>query len=109
MTVKALYDYDFPSADRAENFGEDQLVYVHWEGNPLFCSAAAFRAPKAIGFADFVEQMVVPWAGSDPEFDAGTVTGWRLFEEPLALEDTSRSLAQLGVGHKALLTFRTAS
>ncbi len=43
MTVKALYDYDFPSADRVENFGDDQLVYVHWAGNPFFCSAAAFR------------------------------------------------------------------
>ena len=52
MTVKALYDYDFPSADRAENFGDDQLVYVHWAGNPLFCSAAAFRVPKAMPFAE---------------------------------------------------------
>ena len=50
MTVKALYDYEFPSADRVENFGEDQLVYVHWRGNPLLCSAACFRAPRAMPF-----------------------------------------------------------
>ena len=48
MPVKALYDYEFPSADRAEAFGDDQLVYVHWDGNPLFCSAACFRPSSGI-------------------------------------------------------------
>ncbi len=104
MTVKALYDYDFPSADRAENFGDDQLVYVLWAGNPLFCSAATFRVPKAMSFGDFVETMIRPWASSDPDFDPGAVRDWRLFDEPLNPE-APRSLADLGVGHKALLRF----
>jgi phenol hydroxylase P4 protein len=107
MAVKALYDYAFPSADRVENFGDDQLVYVHWEGNLFLCSAAAFRAPKAMPFGDFLEVMVKPWAHSDPDFDPATVTDWRLFDEPLAV-DASTSLAELGVGHKGLLKFRTS-
>jgi len=107
MAVKALYDYDFPSADRIENFGDDQLVYVHWAGNPLFCSAAAFRAPRATPFGEFVAAMVQPWAASDPEFDPASIAGWQLFDEPLAA-DPQRSLAELGIGHKSLLTFRTA-
>jgi phenol hydroxylase P4 protein len=107
MAVKALYDYDFPSADRAELFGDDQLVYVHWEGNPFFCSAAAFRVPKAMSFAAFVEEMVEPWAGSDPDFDSGTVEDWRLFDVPLTT-DGSQSLRELGIGHKGLLKFRTS-
>ena len=105
MTVKAIYDYEFPSADRAENFGGDQLVYVHWEGNPFFCSAAAFRAPKAMPFAEFVEALVKPWASSDPDFNAGSVRNWRLFDEPLDHGDGTKTLADLGIGHKALLTF----
>jgi phenol/toluene 2-monooxygenase (NADH) P4/A4 len=104
MSVKALYDYEFPSADRAELFGDDQLVYVHWDGNPLFCSAACFRAPKAMPFGEFVAQLVGPWAASDPDFDARTIRDWRLFDEPLAA-DPRRSLADLGIGHKALLRF----
>jgi phenol hydroxylase P4 protein len=104
MAVKALYDYDFPSADRAELFGDDQLVYVHWDGNPLFCSAACFRAPQAIPFGEFVAQLVTPWAASDPDFDPGAIRDWRLFEEPLSA-DPGRSLADLGIGHKALLHF----
>jgi phenol/toluene 2-monooxygenase (NADH) P4/A4 len=104
MTVKALYGYDFPSADRVENFGDDQLVYVHWRGNPLFCSAACFRAPKAMPFADFVTALVAPWAASDPDFDPSAVRDWRLFDEPLE-PAAEKSLADLGIGHKALLTF----
>jgi len=104
MPVKALYDYDFPSADRAELFGEDQLVYVHWDGNPLFCSAACFRAPRAMPFGEFVTALVAPWAGSDPDFDPAAIRDWRLFGEPLAA-DPDRSLADLGIGHKALLHF----
>jgi phenol hydroxylase P4 protein len=104
MTVKALYDYEFPSADRAENFGDDQLVYVHWAGNPLFCSAAAFRAPKAMPFGEFVATMVNGWASSDPDFDPTAVRDWRLFDQPLDVAD-EKTLADLGIGHKALLTF----
>ena len=62
MSVKALYDYDFPSMDRAEVFDDDVLVYVHWEGNPIFCSAACFRVPKTMPFGEFVTSFVVPWA-----------------------------------------------
>ena len=100
VSVKALYDYDFPSADRVENFGDDQLVYVHWAGNPFFCSAAAFRAPKAMPFGDFVTSMVEPWASSDPDF--GGVKAWENVDD----SDVTKSLADLGIGHKALLVFR---
>ncbi|MBB2891985.1 phenol hydroxylase subunit P4 [Flexivirga oryzae] len=106
MPVKALYDYDFPSADRVENFGDDQLVYVHWLGNPLFCSAAAFRAPRDIPFGTFLTEIVWPWAGSDPDFDPSQVAGWQLFDEQLTPDDGA-SLTDLGIGHKALLKFRT--
>lgn len=106
MTVKALYDYEFPSADRAEIFGDDQLVYVHWQGNPLFCSAACFRVPQAMPFGEFVTGMVDPWAGSDPDFDPAAVREWRLFDDAVR-PDPARSLAELGIGHKALLTFTT--
>lgn len=106
MTVKALYDYDFPSADRAEVFGDDQLVYVLWDGNPLLCSAACFRVPKAMAFGEFLSTVVYPWAASDPDFDPAAVHNWRLFDDAIE-PGADRSLAELGVGHKALLKFST--
>jgi phenol/toluene 2-monooxygenase (NADH) P4/A4 len=105
MTVKALYDYEFPSADRAELFGDDQLVYVHWRGNPLFCSAACFRAPRAMPFTEFVSAMVDSWAASDLDFDPAASRRWWLFDEPLDPGTGEKSLADLGIGHKALLMF----
>lgn len=104
MAVKALYDYTFPSADRADNFGDDQLVYVLWKGNPLLSAAACFRVPKAMPFGDFVAGVVLPWAGSDPDFDASTVSNWQLFNSPLN-PGAATSLTDLGIGHKALLSF----
>jgi phenol/toluene 2-monooxygenase (NADH) P4/A4 len=104
MSVRARYDYDFPSADRIENFGPDQLVYVLWEGNPLFCSAAAFRVPRTMPFAEFVTAVVHPWAAADPDFDPAAVRGWKLFDEPVAPEPGT-SLEAAGIGHKALLRF----
>ena len=58
MAVKALYDYDFPSKDRQELFGDDILVNVLWTNNMMFASAACFRAPKAMSWADFKSQMI---------------------------------------------------
>lgn len=107
MTVKALYDYEFPSRDRAEVFGDDLVVYVHWEGNPIFCSAACFRVPKAMPFGEFVTNAVAPWAGSDPDFDSAAIRDWQLFDKPLVVA-VDKSLTDLGIGHKALLTFRTS-
>ncbi|WP_068276765.1 phenol hydroxylase subunit P4 [Aldersonia kunmingensis] len=106
MTVKALYDYDYPSADRVELFGDDELVYVHWRGNLLFSSAGCFRAPKAMTFGEFRSAIVDAWAESDPEYDSASVHDWQLFDEPLEA-DPGRTLADLGIGHKALLSFAT--
>jgi phenol hydroxylase P4 protein len=104
MTVRALYEYDFPSADRIENYAPDQLVYVRWEENPLFCSAAAFRVPSALPFDEFVTAFVHPWAASDPDFEPASITGWRLFDEPID-PAPGTSMAAAGIGHKALLRF----
>ena len=108
MAVKALYEYDHPSRDRIENFGEDQLLYVHWLDNPLFCSAAAFRAPRTMPFGTFVSDMVVPWARSDPDFDPGSISRWFLGDEPIDASSSEQTLEELGVGHKGLLKFRTS-
>ena len=106
MTVKALYDYDYPSADRAELFGDDELVYVYWRGNLMFSAAGCFRAPKTMTFGEFRAAIVDGWAGSDPDYDPAVVRDWQLFGEPLDA-DPGKTLNELGIGHKALLSFAT--
>lgn len=104
MSVKALYEYDFASADRIENCAPGQMVYALWEGNSLFCPAAAFRVPSAVPFDEFVTTVVHPWAASDPDFEPTAITGWRLYDQPIDPEPGT-SLEVAGIGHKALLRF----
>jgi len=106
MSVKAIGAYSFPSRSRQELYGDDQLVHVWWRGNPFLCSAATFRAPKAMTWADFRTALVDPWAASDPDFDPAAPANWTLDGEPLTPED-DRTLEQRGVGHKSLLSFTT--
>jgi phenol hydroxylase P4 protein len=106
MAVKALYEYDFPSKDREELFGDDFLVHVMWANNMMFSAAACFRAPKAMSWADFKAQMIDPWAASDPDYNPSAASDWQVNGEAVSL-DSGVSLADTGVGHKGLITFRT--
>jgi phenol hydroxylase P4 protein len=107
MAVVALQDgYEFPSRSRQELYADDQLVHVMWRNNRMFAAAATFRAPKAMPFGDFLSALVDPWAGSDPRFVAGSTKSWTLDGDPWR-PAAGTALAELGVGHKSLITFET--
>lgn len=105
MPVKAITaDYNFPSRSRAELYGDDQLVHVLWRGNPFLCSAATFRVPKAMTFADFMCGVVEPWASSDPDYVPGSARAFQLdlnTWEP----DAAKAMTDNGIGHKSLVSF----
>ena len=66
-------EYNFPSKDRIELFGDDQLVNVFWEGNVFIVGPGCFRVPRAIAWSDFVSDVVGPWAEADPDYDESKV------------------------------------
>jgi phenol hydroxylase P4 protein len=106
MGVRAIGEYKFESRSRQELYGDDQLVHVLWRNNPMMCAAACFRAPKAMPFGEFVTAMVEPWASSDPDFQPGTTAHWMLESEAIDPKQ-DESIADLGIGHKAVLSFAT--
>ena len=107
MPVRSLSGtYDYPSSSRQELYGDDQLVSVHWEGNLTFGAPACFRAPRALPWSEFMAQFVDPWAACDPDYDPSTPTGFRLDGDAF-IPQPDKSLADLGVGHKSLICFRT--
>jgi phenol/toluene 2-monooxygenase (NADH) P4/A4 len=106
MTVKALYDYDYPSRDRQELYGDEMLVNVAWTNNMMFASPACFRAPKTMSWADFKSQMLDSWAASDPDYDPSAPRDWHCNGEAFTPGDDV-TLADTGVGHKGMFTFRT--
>jgi phenol/toluene 2-monooxygenase (NADH) P4/A4 len=106
MTVKALYDYDYPSASRQELYGDDLLVSVEWAGNVLLCAPVCVRVPAAMGWAEFAQGVIDPWAAADPNYDPSAITGWQVDGAAMTPSDGA-SLADTGVGHKSVVTFRT--
>lgn len=104
----AFGEYNFPSRDRIELFADDQLINVFWKGNIFLVSPGCFRVPRAMRWADFVTQVVGPWAGADPDFDASTINGWAKDDEVIDPQPDD-TIESLGIDHKGLLSFTTAS
>lgn len=105
MAVRAIGEYKFPSRSRQELYGDDQLVNVWWKGNPFFVSAAMFRFPKAMPWADFVGVMKGFFA-ADPDFvpDSLDTVEW-VIDGAAVTPVASASLVENGVGHKSLIEF----
>ena len=108
MAVNSIGEYRFPSRSRQELYGDDQLVHVWFQENPWFCAAACFRAPKAMRWADFWSQLVVPYAEEDPDFDAAANRVWTLHGSELTPGD-DQTLEELGVRHKDVIGLRVVA
>ena len=50
--------------------------------------------------------MIDPWAASDPDYDPSAPAGWQVTASTFSPADGA-TLADTGVGHKGLITFRT--
>lgn len=103
--MKTIGEYNFPARDRAELFGDDQLVNVQWDDQMFILIPACFRFPKAMKWSEFTAE-VDKWAGADPDYRPGSATDWRLDDEPIDPKP-DQTLADLGVVHKGLVRFRT--
>lgn len=104
--MKTIGEYKFPSRDRQELFGDDQLVMVQWDDQMFLIVPGAFRVPKAMKWSDFHAQ-IEEWAGADPDYKAGSATDWRLDDEPIDPKP-DQTIADLGIVHKGLVRFRVS-
>ncbi|MDG5486706.1 phenol hydroxylase subunit P4 [Mycolicibacterium gadium] len=103
MTIKALGPYDFPAADRQENFGPDQLVNVVWRDN-IFLVPACFRIPRSMTWSEFTSQIVDPWASVDLDYDSDLVAEWSMDDEAITPRP-EQTIGEIGVPHKGVLVF----
>lgn len=97
-------EYNFPSRDRIELYGDDQIVNVMWRGTVFNVSPGCFRAPRSIKWADFIATIVTPWAEKDPDFDAARMTAWKMDDTPFEPNDDD-TLEGLGIEHKGVISF----
>ncbi len=107
MPVVSIGPYDFPAADRPENYGGDINVYCCWEHHLLIPCPAAYRLPPSLTLREFLEQMFAPDHAHHPEWakvDYASLI-WTLDGRPWQ-PMLERSLRDNGVTHMSYLSFR---
>ena len=98
-----------PPRDLEANFHGNRLLYVLWERHLVICAPIALALPPSTTFGELLDS-VLPgtvfakhpdWARIDWSQVQWSAGGQALHPE------RHRSLADLGLGHKALLRLRT--
>lgn len=107
MSVVAVKPYDFPAKDVRENFPAP-LLFIGWEEHLMFPCPVALPLPADMPFGA-IGQAVLPGVyGVHPDFariDWNT-TEWFKSGHPWT-PDPAKSLADNGLDHKDMISFRT--
>ena len=109
MAVKFIGDsYDFPCANRRENYGSDINVYVVWDHHLIYCAPNAYRLPPDMKFRDFLEQVFTPDYSQHPDFGkADWEEGvWQLENQPWQ-PDFDKSFTENGITHHSFIRVTT--
>jgi len=108
MGVAAIKEYRFDSADRVENFHGNQLLYVGWEDHLMFCAPFAFPFPPDAPFQAVIDGALPGAFGYHPDFAQIDWAKVEWFKSGQPWEPKfDQSLAENGLGHKAVVRFRT--
>ena len=94
--------------DRVENFHGKQLLYIGWEDHLMFCAPLALPLPPDLPFAALTQEIIPGLYAAHP--DAAKIdwsrAEWFSSGKPFT-PDPAQTLAGNGLGHKAVLRFRT--
>ena len=109
MAVKFIGDsYDFPCANRRENYGGDINIYVVWDHHLIYCAPNTYRLPPDMKFRDFLEQVFAPDYFQHPDvdkvnWDEGV---WQLENQPWQ-PDLDKSFTGNGIAHNSFIRVTT--
>jgi phenol hydroxylase P4 protein len=110
MPVIALESgYGGEIRDRVDAFNGAQLVYVLWARHLMIATPITLPLPPSTRFGDFVHGVLPQTVfAAHPDWAAidWSQAQWQLHGEPL-LPDEDKTLAELGIGHKAFLSLHT--
>jgi phenol hydroxylase P4 protein len=106
MSTNAIGPYDFPPADRVENYGGDINIYCCWEHHLLIPCPAAYRVSPEITLRTFLAQMFRPDHDHHPETAMLEDAKLRWTLDGRAWQPVlDRSLRENGVTHMSYLSF----
>lgn len=109
MSVKFIGEkYEFPAANRRENYGDDIVVYICWKHHVGFHTGApAYRISPETKLRDFLE-LVRSDYGVEP---AAAKIVWEkaewTYEGKPWKAQLDKTIAENGLSHMAFLWFRT--
>ena len=107
MSVVALERYEFPARDVRENFPAP-LLYIGWDQHLMFSAPHCLPLPPDMPFGALATAVLPGIYGAHPDFaqiDWAQVL-WLKSGQPWT-PDPAKSLADNGLGHKDMISFRT--
>ena len=109
MSVNAITpDYTGEIKDRVENFHGQQLLYIGWEDHLMYCAPLCIPVLPSLPFGTLRDQIIPKLYELHPDIakvDWSKVV-WLRSGPPFS-PDPGKSLADNGLGHKAVIRFRT--
>jgi phenol hydroxylase P4 protein len=110
MPVQAIRpDYVGEVKDRVELFHGNQLIYIGWDQHMMICAPIALPLPPSMPFGDLIDKVLPTTAfAAHPDWPKinWSKVQWLRSSQPFA-PDRKKSLADNGLGHKALIRLRT--
>ncbi|GAB2897396.1 phenol hydroxylase subunit P4 [Paraburkholderia jirisanensis] len=109
MPVIALNEgYTGEIRDRVENFHGKQLLFVGWEDHLMFCAPHCIAVVPTLPFKTLVDELLPAMYASHPDWQRVDLrqAQWYRSGEPF-MPDPEQTLQQNGLGHKAVIRFRT--
>ena len=109
MSVVALSPgYTGEIKDRVENFHGKQLLFIGWEDHLMYCAPMCIPVPPDLPFGALIAEIIPGLYAAHPDTAKIDWSGvvWLRSGEAFT-PDAAKSLTDNGLGHKALLRFRT--
>lgn len=109
MSVKAIRpDYHGDMKDSVDKFHGNQLLSIGWDQHLMYATPFCIPVPPQMPFGALVEQVLPTLYGQHPQFARidWSEAQWLRGSQPFQ-PDMTKSLADNGLGHKALIRFRT--
>lgn len=110
MAVQAMTpNYIGEVKDRVELFHGNHLLYIGWDQHSMICSPIALPLPPGMPFADLIDKVLPTTAfAAHPDWPKVEWPKVQWLRSSEAFKpDMKKSLADNGLGHKALLRFKT--
>lgn len=101
-------DYPVLQQDAEDKFHGKQLLYLCWENHLMFAAPFCIPVPRTLPFGAVIMEVLPELYGEHPEFEDIDWKRTLWFNSGKRfIPDVGKSLEHHGLGHKAIISFRT--